>query len=463
MDSTRVKNFKILVGSINGIGKVVYLDDIWTGTPEFDWIPPEAVTGVSGIQGDYYNLVIWEDVPGENGESYDLYASEEPITDIEEEGVELVTSGISEGIQTAIHYIYYPLTDYNVTYYYAVTCKDASGNEGPAGLSTAVTNTAKGIPTISLDVPAFTADGDLSEWYNSEIIPWVLKPEEHYVPVGTVNDSMDLKCTVFLAVDDSYFYIAADVIDNVYHYGEGNWWDQDALEFFFGLYDSRGSKHSRIQRGIEPDYKLYFTENGIVNDYNNQQVIYTPDDDNYHFEDFGGVDYVIEAKVPLDSIAFGDDIRFHPKRGMRIPLELYFHDNDGTGPEGNLAWSPFNTDHAWQYPTEWRYTWIGDTTHVVGIDRENRVSIATEYGLEQNYPNPFNPATKIQFSIKEPALVTLEVYNILGQRVGLLVNEDKIAGKHSVIWDANNLPSGIYFYRLQANDFSKTRKMLLVK
>lgn len=461
MDSTKVYKFKILVASSDGIGKVVYLDEIWTGNPMFDWIAPEEVTGVDGVPAEYYNLIIWQDVPGEAEESYDVYASEEPITDINSPEVELIAAGVPENTQTAIHYINYPLVDQNMTYYYAVTCKDANANVGPPGVSSAVTNTAKGIATISLSPPAnFVADGDLTEWYSSSIMPFELSPTTAYVPAGSIDDNADLSATVFMAIDDDNLYIAADVVDNVYNYGTGNWWDQDAFQIFIGLYDWRGSKHQSLERGSEPDYIMYMVEERLQHD-NGGYVIYTPTDDDYYFEGFNP-DYVAEAKIPLDSIAFGDDARFHPQRGMRIPIDLYFHDNDGDW-DGNLGFSPYSTDHQWQTPTEWTHTWIGDTTHTVGIDDSGVGTVANVYSLSQNYPNPFNPTTMINYSLANTGLVRIDIYNVLGQKVETLVNKKKSAGNHSIIWDGKDMSSGVYFYRIQAGDFNRTKKMLLVK
>jgi len=83
--------------------------------------------------------------------------------------------------------------------------------------------------------------------------------------------------------------------------------------------------------------------------------------------------------------------------------------------------------------------------------------------LSQNYPNPFNPSTKIDFALPEAAQVTLEVYNMLGQQVATLENGYLSAGQHSVSFDASDLSSGIYLYRLQAGDQVLTRSLTLVK
>lgn len=86
-----------------------------------------------------------------------------------------------------------------------------------------------------------------------------------------------------------------------------------------------------------------------------------------------------------------------------------------------------------------------------------------EFKLEQNYPNPFNPTTTIQFAVPSVSDVKLEVFNILGQKVASLVNRRMEAGVHTVNFNATNLSSGVYFYRLQAGNFVQTKKMMLVK
>lgn len=91
------------------------------------------------------------------------------------------------------------------------------------------------------------------------------------------------------------------------------------------------------------------------------------------------------------------------------------------------------------------------------------VSIVTEFKLMQNYPNPFNPNTTIRYTIPKASRVTLKVYNVLGQEVATLVNEEKFAGSHEIHWNANKLSSGVYFYRLKAGSFTSIKKMLLLK
>ena len=89
--------------------------------------------------------------------------------------------------------------------------------------------------------------------------------------------------------------------------------------------------------------------------------------------------------------------------------------------------------------------------------------VPTGYTLAQNYPNPFNPETEIAFGLPENADVILTVYNVLGQVVTELVNGQMDAGYHTVMWDASQMPSGVYFYALQAEGFSATKRMVLMK
>jgi hypothetical protein len=111
----------------------------------------------------------------------------------------------------------------------------------------------------------------------------------------------------------------------------------------------------------------------------------------------------------------------------------------------------------------WTY-WI-DTLQVpisiVGINDKSRYPLI--FNLKQNYPNPFNPTTKIKYSIASRQFVVLKVFNVLGQEIETLVNAEKPAGNYQVEFNAANLPSGVYFYRIKAGSFNQVRKMLLIK
>ena len=126
--------------------------------------------------------------------------------------------------------------------------------------------------------------------------------------------------------------------------------------------------------------------------------------------------------------------------------------NDGF-PLGDLNWFP-------DKKAEWE-TWL------TGVDSKEAVQPA-DFALSQNYPNPFNPTTTIEYTLKQAADVTLTVYNTMGQKVKTLVNERMNTGAHSVQWDGTNtmgakVVSGVYIYKLETENMSQTKKMLMVK
>ena len=86
-----------------------------------------------------------------------------------------------------------------------------------------------------------------------------------------------------------------------------------------------------------------------------------------------------------------------------------------------------------------------------------------EFKLDNNYPNPFNPSTIIQYSLPSNEYVSLKVYDIIGREVTTLVNQQQSAGSYDVEFNASNLTSGIYFYKITAGNFNAVKKMLLVK
>ncbi|UCE17138.1 MAG: T9SS type A sorting domain-containing protein, partial [Gemmatimonadota bacterium] len=94
---------------------------------------------------------------------------------------------------------------------------------------------------------------------------------------------------------------------------------------------------------------------------------------------------------------------------------------------------------------------------------KGEVGMPLEYSLAQNYPNPFNPVTSIHYSVAGNVRTTLKVYNVLGQELATLVDKVVEPGHYSVTWDASDVASGIYFYRLDAGDFSDTKRMVLMK
>jgi len=124
--------------------------------------------------------------------------------------------------------------------------------------------------------------------------------------------------------------------------------------------------------------------------------------------------------------------------------------------QGKIAY--FNT----QYDPKRMKEIITNLMNPINVEEEN-VAIPFFHQLDQNYPNPFNPETTINFSISVEGKTSLIVYNLRGEEVIRLVDDEMPAGTHSVTWNASNFASGIYFYRLQVGDFVQTKKMVLLK
>jgi hypothetical protein len=108
------------------------------------------------------------------------------------------------------------------------------------------------------------------------------------------------------------------------------------------------------------------------------------------------------------------------------------------------------------------FTYIYKPDKTSGIINTSE-NIPNEIDVFQNYPNPFNPRTTITYQVPEISFVTLKIYDVLGNRIATLINEEKPAGSYEVEFDASSLSSGIYFYKLQSGSFVETKKMVLLK
>jgi ligand-binding sensor domain-containing protein len=118
----------------------------------------------------------------------------------------------------------------------------------------------------------------------------------------------------------------------------------------------------------------------------------------------------------------------------------------------------------------WIGTWLGGLAVyreggvILNIEQESHIKrLPSAFSLSQNFPNPFNPTTTIKYQIPELSFVTLKVFDVLGNEITKLINKEKLSGNYEVEFDATGLPSGIYFYRLQTENFIETKKMILLK
>ena len=232
-------------------------------------------------------------------------------------------------------------------------------------------------------------------------------------------------------------------------------------------------------------------------------IMYTTDGGNTFLEQINPV-----SEPLLKDVYFAND-----QRGLAVGVygqTLYTSDGGSNWeerPNGGSTWlEVFLTENgqAWSagfsgkiaHSTDWGYTWqmqesgvndlvwgihfindnegwavgqeannTGFILHTTngGVTDVNETSIATQFELYQNYPNPFNPTTTIRYQIPERSFVTLRVFDVLGNEVVSLLNEEKEAGSYESTFDAEGLSSGIYFYQMKAGKYIETKKMIMMK
>lgn len=440
------------------------------GYQETDKTAPNAPTGLAVVPGIYTNLITWNDVSGESGEKYNIYYSNNPITDVNAAGVEVVKLNIPEGVQVIDHVLRTAKIDQPTSYYYAITCKDKAGNLGaPASLGAAIRNNGKGVPTISITAPPnFKADGDLSEW--NSITPIIMRTSDgsgQIAPNTFIDNDADLSVKAWVAIEKEYLYIAFDVDDDIVNPSlKPESYLNDAPDIFLGLYDFHGAPHTGYQRGAQPDYHLRFNIGAIRSEGGADIDTLAKPGATYYWGEKFPTGYRVEAKISLydlmnkrNSATAMKDI-IYLKEGFRIPIDFSINDNDTGNRDGIMTYSPENRDLSYADVSRWTYTWLGDRmTPITSVNEE----LPYSYTLEQNYPNPFNPVTQIKYSIAKSGMVSIKVFDILGRVVSELVNKQQEPGNYTVDFNASKFASGIYFYRIQSGSYVNVKKMMLIK
>jgi hypothetical protein len=153
------------------------------------------------------------------------------------------------------------------------------------------------------------------------------------------------------------------------------------------------------------------------------------------------------GKVMGLSVAYCDND--HPEKNPKVRDNMYGSVLEPS--PGNLHW--MNAD----------YFGTAELTDDLGTGINKLETIPVKYWLNQNYPNPFNPSTIINYQVPVLSHITLKLFDVLGREITTLVNEEKNAGRYKVKFDGSKITSGIYFYKLNAGNFSETKKMLLIK
>jgi hypothetical protein len=107
--------------------------------------------------------------------------------------------------------------------------------------------------------------------------------------------------------------------------------------------------------------------------------------------------------------------------------------------------------------------WRRPLSEMITSAGESKRNVSTSFTLSQNYPNPFNPSTTISFDLPTKSFVTLKVFDMIGREVATIVSKELSAGSYTRQWHAEGLPSGVYFYRLQAGSYLETKKLVLLR
>jgi len=498
-------------------GGPIFLDDVYIGGPGTDvsaaTAAPDAMGAVTVAADGSANKVSWTHNEAFGG--YNVYASESPIT----------SADILDGGASLLGSVAFNATDFSLTHelempfntlagdplYYAVTSKSFFGVENADVSASAgeVANTDLPIaPYISIltDDEANTifdnvAGGTLSDAGFPDTPPFLIEPShwrdgDSPAPTGD-GAAADISAMAKVAIDEfGFMYVYAEVADDVAGFPGANadgagTWNFDSFEIFLGNYDVRdvggsilnGSPHSQYGRGTEADFQLRMAVEadeagnvlGIGIWAHADPAGATGSTAVGPVQGAGGVaeatatGYRFLVAIPLESVydpSADQPLSLPASNELKvIPFNLALNDKDaGGGREAQVNWSLNASAGAWNNPSKWQPTAIVGRSLLTDTE-DVETALPIDFALEQNYPNPFNPSTNIEFSIPQATPVQLDVFNVLGQRVATLVNgQTMTAGTHSVAFDASQLTSGMYIYRLQAgSEFSQTRTMMLLK
>jgi len=244
-------------------------------------------------------------------------------------------------------------------------------------------------------------------------------------------------------------YILVEVSDTSLNNDSGTeWWNDDAVELYM---DGDNSKNSSYDG--ENDFQLGFRWNDDEVNVGGNSVSNISGIKFTQYQTNSG--YNLEVKIPWNTIGV------NPEVGDTIGFDVAVDDDDGGGSRDAQIVSISSSDQLWADPSLFGEVKLKESS--TAVDNNQNSSIPQDYHIKDNYPNPFNPQTSIEYSLPEPVHVKLQVYNIKGHLVEKLVDEYQNANRYQIKFNAHDLSSGIYFYRIQAGSFNDVKRMLLIK
>jgi hypothetical protein len=322
-----------------------------------------------------------------------------------------------------------------------------------------------------VDPGSIVIDGMADEpaWEDAQDAPYAMATWNAYGAVGDGLDEPDLDGETKLLWSEDTLYVSHRLFDPLLYFQEENPWDSDMI--MLGL-DNSGVTDDLF----DPDYGggAEFAPDSIytyfINPIDGFTIAFNPD---VSPADSGWVDAVVyqdeisgewgfEAAIFLSNVEMGAQIGFDIGGTQAT-------DEEAQCSEGECVYAYY----AWQSGTGGDPGLINRSAEFWGaLTMVEEITTAIEaldevpdrITLKQNYPNPFNPSTTIEFALEQPAMVTLEVFNVLGRHVTTLVDEQRPTGTYRISWDAADLSSGVYVYQLRVDgEPAGTRKMMLIK
>tara|TARA_Y100001935_G_scaffold238369_1_gene224880 strand:- start:257337 stop:259205 length:1869 start_codon:yes stop_codon:yes gene_type:complete len=467
-------------------------------------VAPNAITGVEVNSDAGVNTITWPSSADAGG--YKIYFSENEITDLLADGVSLIASKTFEDDLAVDHTLEAPHPDLakDFTAYYAVTATSEFGKESaPATVSSTsdikviesyvaeMDNDAIDAMFDAIDNETIPESSVMAGYFPDGYTPFTINQDRYFVEAGLApDDDADLSAKFWIGYGEEFndLIIYSEITDESIviaseSIGSAGAWSYDSYELGIGNYHPESfiisSTHATYSAGDEPDYQLrggLFSDRapfiqawdgGITGGYGEGEI---PNSLSIGEETETGWRMLTLISTVSLSLGEGNTSRafdFPSSDSIQVyPFQAAVNDADDATRETQLGWSNRGGDGTWyNTPTKWQtIAFVGANRFPTGTSNEVDGDTPVEFSLEQNYPNPFNPTTNISFTLGNSTDVTLEVYNMLGQKVATLLQNEKLAaGSHTQAFNAANLASGMYLYRLSTPSFVKSRKMMLIK